>query len=93
MRTENEVVQEYRKIQEEYAYDPDIMSKDDERVARIKKIIDTKLSVVDKTIILLYVECQSYRDLGKMLNLSHTTIGREVKRIQKIILEEYGKDD
>ena len=93
MRTENEVVQEYRKIQEEYAYDPDNMSKDDERVARIKKIIDTKLSVVDKTIILLYVECQSYRDLGKMLNLSHTTIGREVKRIQKIILEEYGKND
>lgn len=86
---ENEVVKEYRTIKEEYAYDSDILSKDDERVARVKQIIDTRLSVVDKTIILLYADCQSFRKLGKKLGVSHMTIRRECMRIKKIILNEY----
>ena len=57
MNTENEVVKEFRQIKQEYAYDPDIMCQDDPRVARLKEIIDTKLSQVDKTIILLYCDC------------------------------------
>ena len=86
---ENEVVKEYRQIKEDYKYNPDIMCPDDPRVSRIKEIIDTKLSQVDKTIILLYVDCQSYRKLGRKMNLSHMTVRREVIRIKKIILEEY----
>ena len=89
MTTENEVVKEYRAIKQDYAYDSDIMSKDDERVAKIKRIIDTKLSLVDKTIILLYADCQSYRKLAKKMNLSHMTLRREVIRIKNIILKEY----
>ena len=89
MTTENEVVKEYRAIKQDYAYDSDIMSKDDERVAKLKKIIDTKLSLVDKTIILLYADCQSYRKLAKKMNLSHMTLRREVIRIKNIILKEY----
>lgn len=89
MTTENEVVKEYRAIKQDYAFDPDIMSKDDERVAKIKKIIDTKLSLVDKTIILLYVDCQSYRKLGEKMHLSHMTVRREIIRIKNIILKEY----
>ena len=89
MTTENEVVKEYRAIKQDYAYDSDIMSKDDERVAKIKKIIDTKLSLVDKTIILLYADCQSYRKLAKKMNLSHMTLRREVIRIKNITLKEY----
>ena len=89
MTTENEVVKEYRAIKQDYAYDSDIMSKDDERLAKIKMIIDTKLSLVDKTIILLYVDCQSYRKLAKKMNLSHMTLRREVIRIKNIILKEY----
>ena len=89
MTTENEVVKEYRAIKQDYAYDSDIMSKDDERVAKIKKIIDTKLSLVDKTIILLYADCQSYRKLAKKMNLSHMTLRGEVIRIKNIILKEY----
>ena len=89
MTTENEVVKEYRAIKQDYAYDSDIMSKDDEGVAKIKMIIDTKLSLVDKTIILLYVDCQSYRKLAKKMNLSHMTLRREVIRIKNIILKEY----
>ena len=86
---ENEVVKEYRQIKEDYKFNPDIMCPDDPKVYRIKEIIDTKLSQVDKTIILLYADCQSYRKLGAKMHLSHMTVRREVIRIKKIILKEY----
>lgn len=85
----NEVVKEFRQIKQEYAFNPDIMSADEPRVARLKEIIDTKLSQVDKTIILLYCDCLSYRKLGKKMKLSHMTIRKEVLRIKKIIIDEY----
>ena len=88
MKTD-EVIAEFRKIKQEYSYNPDIMNEEDERLTRIKKIIDTKISLADKTIILLYVDCQSYRKLGKRLGVSHMTLRREVMRIKKIILKEY----
>lgn len=91
MKTD-EVVAEFRKVKEEYSYNPDIMNDEDARTLRIKEIIDTKLSLADKTIILLYVDCQSYRKLGARLGVSHMTIRRDVQRIKRIILEEYGKD-
>ena len=89
MKTEREVVSEFRKIRQDYTYNPDIMNEEDERLTRLKKIIDQKLSLADKTIILLYVDCQSYRKLGKRLGVSHMTISREVQRIKNIILTEY----
>ena len=88
MKTD-EVISEFRKIKQEYTYNPDIMNEEDERLTRIKKIIDTKLSLADKTIILLYVDCQSYRKLGARLGVSHMTIRREVQRIKNIIMKEY----
>lgn len=91
MKPENKLVTEFRQIKKEYAFNPDVMSTDDPRVARLKEIIDTKLSQVDKTIILLYTDCQSLRKLGKMMGFSHMTLRREVNRIRAIILEEYEK--
>ena len=91
MKTD-EVIAEFRKIKQEYTYNPDIMNEEDERLTRVKKIIDQKLSLADKTIILLYVDCQSYRKLGARLGVSHMTLRREVQRIKKIILEEYNND-
>ena len=87
----SEVVAEYRQIKAEYAFDPGIFNPDDPKVARLKEIIDTKLSQADKTILLLYVDCQSYRKLGKKLNLSHMTVRREVLRIRQIVLNEFAK--
>ena len=92
MKTERELVSEFRKIRQDYAYNPDIMNEEDERLTRVKKIIDTKLSLADKTIILLYVDCQSYRKLGARLGVSHMTIRREVQRIKNIILKEYERN-
>lgn len=91
MKTD-EVVAEFRKVKEEYSYNPDIMNDEDARTLRIKEIIDTKLSLADKTIILLYVDCQSYRKLGARLGVSHMTIRREVQRIKQIIMNEYERD-
>ena len=88
MKTD-EVIAEFRKIKQEYSYNPDIMNEEDERLTRVKKIIEQKLSLADKTIILLYVDCQSYRKLGARLGVSHMTIRREVQRIKNIILKEY----
>ena len=53
MKTD-EVIAEFRKIKQEYSYNPDIMNEEDERLTKVKKIIDNKLSLADKTIILLY---------------------------------------
>ena len=92
MKTEREVVSEFRKIRQDYTYNPDIMNEEDERLTKVKKIIDTKLSLADKTIILLYVDCQSYRKLGARLGVSHMTIRREVQRIKNIILKEYERN-
>lgn len=89
--TTNEVVKEFRMIRQEYAYDSSIFNVDEPRVARLKEIIETKLSQADRTILLLYVDCLSYRKLGKKLNLSHMTCRREVMRIKSIILEEFSK--
>ena len=63
----------------------------DDKVGFVKWIIDNRLSQVDKTIFLLYTDCQSYRKLGKRMRLSHVTAGREVLRIKAIILDEYRK--
>lgn len=93
MKNEREIAKDFRDIKQDYAWHPDIMSREDERVSRVKEIISTRLSAVDKTIILLYVDCQSYRKLGKRLGVSHMTIRREVQRIKKIILNEYGRNE
>lgn len=85
----SEVVKEYRMIKAEYAFDPDIFNPDDPRVARLKEIIDTKLSQADKTILLLYVDSQSLRKVGKKLNLSHMTLRKEILRIKDIVIKEY----
>ena len=86
-----EVVNEYRQIKAEYAFDTSIFNPDDPKVARLKEIIDTKLSQADKTLLLLYVDNQSYRKVGAKLGLSHMTLRREIIRIRKIVLEEFNK--
>ena len=84
-------VRAFKDIEADYAFDPSIFTQDAERVAAVKYIIDNKLSRVDKTIILIYADCLSFRKMGKRLGFSHTTMRCEVKRIKDIILDEYAK--
>ena len=91
MKTTKEIIRDFKDIKEDYVFDADIMNMEDERVHRIKEIINTRLSLVDKTLILLYVDCQSFRKHGESLGLSHMTCRKESIRIKNIILSEYQK--
>ena len=62
-----------RAVMEEYRPEESIFVKD-ERMQRVKSIISNELSDADRIIILVYAETQSYRELGKMLGVSHTSI-------------------
>lgn len=81
----------YKEIKADYAFDPGIFNDEDDRARAVKWIIDNRLNAVDKTVFLLYVDCQSCRKLGKRMRLSHVTAMREVNRIKAIILDEYRK--
>lgn len=82
---------DYKDIEADYRFDPSIFTADGEKVAAIKYIIDNKLTRVDKTLILIYADCLSFRKMGKRLGFSHTTMRGEVTRIKGIILDEYNK--
>lgn len=86
---EKEVVKDYKTIREDYTFNPDIFNDEPERIARVKYIINCRLNQVDRTLIILYADCQSYRKLGKRLGLSHTTIRGEIVRIKAEIIRIY----
>ena len=89
MEDEKQIVRAYKEIQEDYLFDPSIFSQEDERVAALKWIIQERLTQVERTIILLYTDCQSYRKLGKRLGISRSTCYTLVKKIRDKILQEY----
>ena len=86
---DKEVARDYKTIREDYRFDPSIFSTEPERTARVKWIIDNRLTDVERILILLYIDCQSYRKLAKKLTLSHQTLAKEVRRIKAKILAEY----
>lgn len=84
------VVHMFKTVQADYAFQDDILSEDTPRVAALKRII-SGLDQVDKTIIILYMELQSTRELGRILNVSKRTAARTVARIKSDIVEKYNK--
>lgn len=86
---EKDAARDYKEIRQDYAFDPDIMNDEPERVARVKYIVNNCLNQVDRTLIILYADCQSYRKLGKRLGLSHTTVAQEINRIKAEIRRIY----
>lgn len=87
--TEKEIAREYKDIRKDYAYDGGIFADEPDRVARVKWIIENRLTETERTLILLYADCQSFRKLGRRMGLSHTTVYTLIKGIKKKILEEY----
>lgn len=87
--TLEEFVDEFRTLRADYVPDLDPMTRDEiDRASRLKEIIDT-LPTVDRAFLIHYVECQSYRELGRRTGLSHMTCYKEVARIKRRVLEEY----
>lgn len=72
------------KIEEEYEGD---FLKDDERMFKLKQIID-ELDDLDKAILIIYAEEGSMAKAGKKLNVSAATIYANIKRIRNIIKEK-----
>ena len=73
-----------QKIEEEYEGD---FLKDDERIFRLKQIID-ELDDLDKAILIIYADEGSMAKAGKKLNVSAATIYANIKRIRNIIKEK-----
>lgn len=86
---EKETAKDYLSIAEDYAFDGDIFNDEPERIARVKYIVNKRLNQVDRTLIILYADCQSFRKLGRRLGLSHTTVRAEIVRIRAEILKIY----
>lgn len=78
-----------REIRPDYEWDPSIFTDEDKRVDAVRCIINRRLSTVDRTIILLYIDCQNYHELGRLLGFSHMTARKEVLRIKSRILNIY----
>ena len=72
------------KIEEEYEGD---FLKDDERMFKLKQIID-ELDDLDKAILIIYADEGSKAKAGKKLNVSAATIYANIKRIRNIIKEK-----
>ena len=72
------------KIEEEYEGD---FLKDDERIFKLKQIID-ELDDLDKAILIIYADEGSMAKAGKKLNVSAATIYANVKRIRNLIKEK-----
>lgn len=89
MSRERELVRTYKEIRADYTFDPSIFNAEPDRVRIVKDIVCNRLDEVDRTIILLYADCGSYRKLAQRMGMSHMTIRREVLRIKRRILDEY----
>ena len=72
------------KIEEEYEGD---FLKDDERMFKLKQIID-ELDDLDKAIRIIYADEGSMAKAGKKLNVSAATIYANIKRIRNLIKEK-----
>lgn len=81
------IVRQYKKIKNEYAFNPSILDTDDDNVRTIKRVMEKQLTEVERTIFILYLELNSYRKLGAALGCSHQTIKNEVKKIKDKIIK------
>ena len=66
----------------EYEIDYSMFTNMDDRLLSIyPKWLE--LNKADKTVIILYAEYRSYREVGRILGISHTTIQRFIKQIRE----------
>ena len=66
----------------EYEIDYSMFTNMDDRLLSIyPKWLE--LNKADKTVIILYAEYHSYREVGSILGISHTTIQRFIKQIRE----------
>lgn len=74
---------------DDYKENNDIFSEEDPRVTLLKHIINNNLTDVEKRLIILYIDSQSFRKLAKELNISTSTCYNYINNIKKKILITY----
>lgn len=81
----------YRDMLEDCKFEPGIMCEEAQLVRKLKYIINKRLSVEDKTLILLYADYDSLRKLAGLLGVSHVTVKNRIAGIRRDILSELDK--
>lgn len=81
----------YRDMLEDCKFELDMMCEETQLVRKLKYIINRKLPVEDKTLILLYADYDSLRKLAGLLGVSHVTVKNRIAGIRKDILSELDK--
>lgn len=78
---------ELRDIMAEYAFDPDVMVQDSQRV-RVAKMALSRINEPDRILFCLALDKESSRDVGKILGCSHSTVLKQLQKIKKDIMRE-----
>lgn len=60
---------------------------DEETTGKAALIALNELDTADRTLMMLYTDLQSYRKLGKLLNISHVAIKLEIDRIREQMID------
>lgn len=85
---------ELKRMLKDYEYDPvtEFWDEDgDERAWDIKRAL-SQLDVSERLIFILYLEVNSERELGQLLDCSRTPVSRELKKIKEKIRSMMGKN-
>ena len=85
----NDVIRDYKEIRKDFEINDSIFNAEPDKVRRIKEIVLNRLDQVERTLILLYADCGSLRDLGKRLGMSYGSVKRVLDPIKEKILTEY----
>jgi DNA-directed RNA polymerase specialized sigma subunit len=79
------MIDNIKTILQDYIPQYDVFTEDDELITRLKEGVQ-QLSDADRIIFVLYCETGSLREVGKMLEVSHTTVFKCINKIKEQIL-------
>ena len=77
---------EFKNIEDEYAYDEFFGG------ARLLEVLN-QMTKAEKRLLILYAELGTYSDVARILNISHTSAGNEVKKLVKKFIKLYDEYD
>lgn len=84
------ILRDFRDIAPDYDPSPDaLLNEEDDRVRRVKEIVANRLEPWERTVILLYADCASLRQIGRRLGISQSSAHRIVGEIQEKVLAAY----
>lgn len=80
------IIENLKRVMEDYVPDESIWNEDDDRVLNLKRAMNV-LEESDRIIFTLYCEYGSLRKVGKRLGVSHSIIYKNIRRIKLQMLD------